>query len=85
LTNKPNEHQGTLRFAPLDVDLISETINFDFDENWKETVMKMEKNLVVTCLDQLAEEPKEQIKKLRDNLKVKETFYSYGPSRNFIL
>jgi adenylosuccinate synthase len=84
LTNKPNEHQGSLRFAPLDVDLISKTVNVDFESNWKETMMKMEKNLVVTCLDQLNEEPKE-VKQLHDLLKVEKIHTSHGPTREHVI
>ncbi|MCG8474238.1 MAG: adenylosuccinate synthetase, partial [Cytophagales bacterium] len=47
LTNTPNEFQGKLRFAYLDLDLIEKTINKDFGcrNNFK-------KNIAITCLDQ---------------------------------
>lgn len=84
LTNQPNPHQGTLRFAPLNVDLIAKTVNSDFEENWKETNMKLQKNLVVTCLDQLKEEPKE-VKQLFNALKVEKVHVSYGPTREHVI
>lgn len=49
-TNIPNEFQGNLRFAPLNLDLLRESISDDLKkvENIQKTV-----NMVVTCIDQL--------------------------------
>jgi hypothetical protein len=54
-TNIPNLYQGTLRFAPLNFDLLEESIINDL-----ETVagINLSPNLVVTCMNQLPEEVK---------------------------
>lgn len=84
-TNIPNEHQGTLRFAPLDVDLISSTVNEDFENGRKETKMFLIKNLIVTCLDQFVDEPILELKKLRDKIEPINYHRSYGPTRNNVI
>lgn len=56
LTNIPNEFQGTLRFAPLDINLLAENIECDYmkilsknqDDNFN-----IKKSIAVTCLDQI--------------------------------
>jgi adenylosuccinate synthase len=54
-TNVPNEHQGTLRYAPLNFDLLEESIINDL-----ETVagVRLSPKLVVTCMNQLPEKVK---------------------------
>ena len=54
-TNVPNPHQGTLRFAPFNFDLIEESIIDDLN-----TVsgINLFPNLVVTCVNQVPEEVK---------------------------
>jgi adenylosuccinate synthase len=49
-TNIPNEHQGTLRFAPFNFDLLERTIINDL-----ETIagISLFPNLVITCMNQL--------------------------------
>lgn len=54
LTNIPNPHQGHLRFGWLDLDLLSSTINADFEGYAVTGNIKITKKLAVTCLDQLA-------------------------------
>lgn len=48
LTNVPNEFQGVLRFAPLNLPLLADTV---FSEYWNFDCWKS--NLVVTCIDQI--------------------------------
>lgn len=56
LTNIPNEFQGTLRFAPLDINILAENIDNDFMkilskkqyEHWH-----IKKSIAITCLDQI--------------------------------
>lgn len=45
-TNQPNDWQGTLRFAPLDLDVLKSRI-------WAEVSLNVTPHLVVTCLDQV--------------------------------
>lgn len=54
LTNVPNPHQGTLRFAHLDLDLLGNAINADLERN-RTVDLKISPSLAVTCLDQLDE------------------------------
>ena len=51
-TNVPNEFQGTLRFAHLDLDLLVRTIRADFDDALPCPGIDATLNLAVTCLDQ---------------------------------
>jgi hypothetical protein len=50
-TNVPNMHQGALRFAWLNLDLLQQAIFSDLMEAQEQLVVKP--NLVVTCMDQL--------------------------------
>lgn len=52
-TNIPNEFQGTLRFAHLDLDLLVRTIRADFDDALPCPGIDATLNLAVTCLDQV--------------------------------
>lgn len=52
-TNVPNEFQGTLRFAHLDLDLLVQTIGADFADALLFPGVKATVNLAVTCLDQV--------------------------------
>lgn len=49
-TNIPNEFQGSLRFAPLDINVLSNNINFDFS---KSKCSNIKKSIAITCLDQI--------------------------------
>lgn len=56
LTNIPNEFQGTLRFAPLDIDLLAENIENDYlkilsKKQYEQSNIK--KSIAITCLDQI--------------------------------
>ena len=55
LTNIPNEFQGTLRFGLLDIDLLKENINFDYNKGIK---FNIEKSLAITCLDVIEKKAK---------------------------
>ena len=52
-TNVPNEFQGTLRFAHLDLDWLERTIRTDFADALACPGMRASLNLAVTCLDQV--------------------------------
>lgn len=50
-TNIHNPWQGTLRFAPLDIDLLANTINTDLSDNKGD--MRIRHGLAISCLDQI--------------------------------
>lgn len=52
-TNVPNEFQGTLRFAHLDLDLLERTIRADFADALLCPGVATTLNLALTCLDQV--------------------------------
>lgn len=52
-TNVPNEFQGTLRFAHLDLDLLVRTIRTDFADALACPGIRATLNLAVSCLDQV--------------------------------
>jgi adenylosuccinate synthase len=54
-TNVPNEFQGTLRFAHLDLDLLARTIRTDFAESLAWPGIAARLHLAVTCLDQVGQ------------------------------
>jgi adenylosuccinate synthase len=54
-TNVPNEFQGTLRFAHLDLDLLERTIRADFADALLHPGVAATLNLAVTCLDQVGQ------------------------------
>jgi adenylosuccinate synthase len=51
-TNRPNPWQGTLRFAPLDLDALHDTIAADLDDAVRSKIA-VSAGLGVSCLDQL--------------------------------
>lgn len=51
-TNVTNDWQGALRFAPLDLDLLSETIRADLAESAGAFGLRPSHRLAITCLDQ---------------------------------
>lgn len=56
LTNIQNEFQGILRFAPLDIDLLSENIENDYNKisfKSKNKKINISKSIAITCLDQV--------------------------------
>lgn len=54
-TNVPNEFQGTLRFAHLDLDLFGHTVRADFADALTAPGIAATLNVAVTCLDQAGE------------------------------
>lgn len=52
-TNVPNEFQGTLRFAHLDLDLLERTVRTDFADTLLYPGVAARLDLAVTCLDQV--------------------------------
>jgi adenylosuccinate synthase len=54
-TNVPNEFQGTLRFAHLDLDLLERTIRTDFADAMLYPGVAARLHLAVSCLDQVGE------------------------------
>jgi adenylosuccinate synthase len=52
-TNVPNEFQGTLRFAHLDLDLLARTIRADFADALLCPGVATTLNVAVTCMDQV--------------------------------
>lgn len=50
-TNIPNMFQGTLRFAPLNLDLLKESITNDLAAN--KSYIQLTPTIVITCYDQL--------------------------------
>lgn len=55
-TNVTNDWQGALRFAPLDLDLLGETIRADLGEAAGVFDIGLRHRLAVTCLDQVGPE-----------------------------
>ena len=56
LTNSHNEFQGTLRFAPLDVDILAENIQNDYMKILSKKQLEhcnIKKSIAITCLDQI--------------------------------
>lgn len=96
-TNIPNEWQGSLRFAPLDVGLLRESIMGDLGQDWRG--INVRHSLAVTCLDQadkyimvtapgskrvqsLSEE--ELISLLFKEVAPQQVYKSYGPTRSTV-
>jgi len=52
-TNLPNEFQGTLRFAHLDLDVLERTVRADFADALLAPGIATTLNLAVSCLDQV--------------------------------
>ena len=56
-TNVPNAYQGALRFAWLDLDLLSHAIAEDLADAKRWPEVSVNARLAITCLDQLGDEP----------------------------
>ncbi|QJE01544.1 adenylosuccinate synthetase [Massilia forsythiae] len=54
-TNLPNAYQGTLRFAPLDLDLLVRAVQTDFADAAARPGMSARLGLAVSCLDQVGQ------------------------------
>lgn len=93
-TNIENQFQGKLRFAPLNVQLLNESIGDDLDQK---TTVKLNPKLMVTCMDQsplyriidmngdhqiLGEN--ELIKYLKNNVPVNGIGIAKGPTRQHV-
>lgn len=55
-TNVPNDHQGALRFAWLDLDLLGRAIHEDLSDATAYPALTVNAGLAITCLDQLGGE-----------------------------
>lgn len=91
-TNIHNPWQGTLRFAPLDIDLLANTINADLSDNKGD--IRIRHGLAISCLDQIMSDhgyvednthktahEKAYIDILRQKTKAQFVITSHGPSR----
>lgn len=56
LTNVPNDYQGTLRFAWLDLDLLGSAIAADLSDMNRCPEISVDPRLAITCLDQIGDE-----------------------------
>lgn len=76
-TNVTNTYQGCLRYAPLDIDLISNALKFDLSESTKHCAKpeQIKLDMAVTCLDQVSK---------IDSMPLPVVYKSYGPSRDKI-
>lgn len=92
-TNVPNDWQGTIRFAHLDLDLLAESISDD-QMIWRDA----NKKLAITCLDQMPEQvPFWHYGQLRraqkfafvrhicETVEVKACFMGFGPTAAHIM
>ena len=75
-TNVTNAFQGSLRFAPMNIGLLADSIERDLKTPGRPTIFKA--NLAVTCLDQLDECPDS------NSLPVPVIYRSYGETRGTI-
>jgi adenylosuccinate synthase len=91
-TNIHNPWQGTLRFAPLDIDLLATTIAADLSDN--NGTIRIRHGLAITCLDQIKSDhayvedsvhktanERNYIDILRQKTKAQFIITSHGPSR----
>lgn len=90
-TNQPNQWQGTLRTAPLDLDVLARRIHADMTPN-------VRPHLALTCLDQIegyipfylggyhfeARDIDSFIRIIEDTLRIPVSLTSYGPTRETI-
>lgn len=96
LTNIPNEYQGTLRFGLLNLDLLKENIEADFNKSLN-SQFKIRKSLAITCLDQIDDkalfiknerkvsaEVEQFIKEISQTIKADKYYLSYGDRKKDI-
>jgi adenylosuccinate synthase len=96
-TNQPNPHQGTLRFAPLEVHDLIEEITKDIKNKQEFTINP---NICFTCIDQLGKSKmmdyckelytgkayySEIAESVAFNIRAKQYYSSYGPTRDTII
>jgi len=96
-TNVPNEFQGSLRFAHLDLDLLERSIRTDFADTRACPGIATTLNLAVSCLDQLGPDahyleggalktaaPGALAEHLGQRLGAKVLYTAWGPQRNTV-
>jgi adenylosuccinate synthase len=96
-TNVPNEFQGTLRFAHLDLDVIERTVRADFADALDYPGIAASLNLAVSCLDQVGDTvthvedgalktttPVELATHLGRRLGARVVYTAWGPSRETV-
>ena len=96
-TNVPNEFQGTLRFAHLDLDLLERTIRTDFADVLAYSGITARQNLSVSCLDQVGEavsyiengtlqtaSPGTLVERLARRLDAGVVYTAWGPTRDTV-
>jgi adenylosuccinate synthase len=97
-TNIPNEFQGSLRFAHLDLDLLAHTIRTDFGDAGAWPGIAVRLDLAVSCLDQVgpavcyyengqleAAAPATLAIHLADRLRAARSYTAWGPTRNTVM
>ncbi|MCP5196931.1 MAG: adenylosuccinate synthetase [Gammaproteobacteria bacterium] len=98
LTNVPNDYQGTLRFAWLDLDLLGRAIAGDLADADRVSGLLLHPHLAVTCLDQLGDGPaiyhqdgrrrqarqEEFVAKVAETAGTKVILMSFGPGREAV-
>ena len=96
-TNVPNEFQGSLRFAHLDLDLLERTIRTDFADARACPGIRAHLNLAVGCLDQVGAAvkyvedgalrtgaPEELAERLGQRLGAGTVYTAWGPDRDAV-
>lgn len=96
-TNVPNEFQGTLRFAHLDLDLLERAIRTDYGDALRYPGVAATLNLAVTCLDQVGPAvsyvengelkraaPAALAPRLAERLEAVALYTAWGPSRDAV-
>ena len=78
LTNIHNEFQGTLRFAPLDVDILEENIKNDYMKilsKKQHERCNIKKSIAITCLDQIDND---------ESIYYKDNVFIVNPTNKFV-
>jgi adenylosuccinate synthase len=96
-TNVPNEFQGTLRFAHLDLDLLERTVRADFADARLAPGIATTLNLALSCLDQIGPAvsyvedgelktapPAALAARLAERLDAAVTYTAWGPTRDTV-
>ena len=96
-TNEPNEFQGTLRFAHLDLDLLARTIRTDFADALACPGIATRLELAVSCLDQVGDavsyiengtlqtaSPGALVDRLAGRIRAGVVYTAWGPTRNMV-
>ena len=96
-TNIPNEFQGSLRFAHLDLDLLARTIHTDFGDAGAWPGIAVRLDLALSCLDQVgpavsyfengqldAAAPDTLASYLAERLRAASLYTAWGPTRKTV-